>query len=208
MKITSDHWLDAAIRRPMLGGQRMENRRFLVMHFTSGATAESSLAYWRTPEAKGASAHLTIDRDGRIFQIRPFDHTCGHAGKSAWRDPKTGIRYEGLNSCSIGIEMANAGDSANSDGTAFSSHRFICPAGTIMARHKFGGSMTRWEVYPKAQLEAGMEAAAALVARYHLDDVIGHEDIAPDRKNDPGPAFPMADFRSHCGFLPTIPFLK
>jgi N-acetylmuramoyl-L-alanine amidase len=39
-----------------------------------------------------------------------------------------------------------------------------------------------------------------LVERYNLDDLIGHEDIAPSRKTDPGPAFPMANLRVACNF--------
>jgi N-acetylmuramoyl-L-alanine amidase len=29
-----------------------------------------------------------------------------------------------------------------------------------------------------------------------LQEIVGHEDIAPHRKKDPGPAFPMSHFRS------------
>jgi N-acetylmuramoyl-L-alanine amidase len=54
-------------------------------------------------------------------------------------------------------------------------------------------------------VKACTELAKALVERYNLDDVIGHEDIAKFRKNDPGPAFPMDALRLSCGFsgLPT-----
>lgn len=206
MNITEDHWLEGATRKTIHGGSPMNVRRFLVQHFTAGASAESSIEFWRTPDAKGACAHVVIDRDGTIFQCRPFNRTCGHAGKSAWVDPNTGKRYEGLNSCSIGIELANAGDSANSDGTAFSSHKFKMPAGAILARHKNGGPETYWEVYPEAQLAACEAVSKALVARYKLDDLVGHDDIAPARKNDPGPAFPMTRIRLACGF--TKPLAK
>ena len=194
MTITPDHWLNEATRQVLPGGAGMPVRRFLVIHFTSGATAQSSIDFWKTPEAKGACAHLVIDRDGSVIQCRPFNVTCGHAGKSKWKG------FDGLNSCSIGIELANAGDGANADGTAFDSHRFHCPAGVKQAKHKNGGPLTWWEVYPEAQVARCIDVARALVARYHLDDVIGHDDIAPDRKNDPGPLFPTARLRAACGF--------
>ena len=47
--------------------------------------------------------------------------------------------------------------------------------------------------------------AKALCDRYHLDDITGHDCIAPERKIDPGPAFPMADLRAFCGFGKTLP---
>jgi N-acetylmuramoyl-L-alanine amidase len=63
-----------------------------------------------------------------------------------------------------------------------------------------------WEKYPQAQLDACFAVAKALVERYKLDDVCGHEDIAPERKNDPGPAFPMQELREFVGFggLPNV----
>jgi N-acetylmuramoyl-L-alanine amidase len=65
-----------------------------------------------------------------------------------------------------------------------------------MARHKNGGPNTLWEKYPAAQLQSCFALAKALFDRYHLDDVRGHDDIAPARKNDPGPAFPMQELRA------------
>jgi len=193
MKITSDHWLDGAVRVKYPEGPLMSIRRFLVMHFTSGASAKSSIDFWRTPEAKGAEAHVIIDRDGTIYQVRAFNQEADHAGKSQWRDPNTGKLHTWLNRCSIGIEFANGGDSA---GLA----RRYSRLPTLKARHKNGGPVTDWEQYTPEQIQAGIEVSKALVKRYNLDDLIGHDDIAPDRKNDPGPAFPMAQFREACGF--------
>lgn len=192
-EITADHWLDGAQRRDLPGGLAMNTRRFLVIHFTAGASAESSIDWWRS--SKAASAHLVIDRDGTIFQCRPFNRTAGHAGVSEWRDPVTKEKFHSLNNCSIGIELANGGDAYP---TKFSSLQ------PVMARHKHGGIIKAWERYPEAQLKACREVSELLVKRYHLDDVIGHEDIAPSRKVDPGPAFPMGELRMACGFSPDI----
>lgn len=193
MKVMDDHWLAEARRVPLSGGSSMPIRRFLVIHFTSGATALSSINFWKTPAAKGASAHLVIDRDGTIYQCRPFNKTCGHAGASKWTDPNTGVSYSGLNSCSIGIELANGGDNSS----LIKKWSKLPP---FTGRHKNGGPVTEWEQYPSEQLKALEEASKALVERYNLDDLIGHEDIAPSRKNDPGPAFPMQALREACGF--------
>ncbi len=191
MKITDDHWIDTAIRQPLAGGSPMRVRRFLIMHFTSGATALSSINFWRTPEARGASAHFVIDRDGTLYQCRPCNVTCGHAGVSRWTHD--GRTFAGLNSCTIGIEFANGGDSTN----LIRKWSKLLP---LVARHKNGGTAKEWERYTPEQIATGKQLAAVLVKRYNLDAILGHDDIAPDRKVDPGPAFPMAEIRTHCGF--------
>lgn len=201
MTITPEHWLSGGVMRDVIaGGAPMPMRRLLVIHFTAGMSARSSIDYWRKLD-NGICAHLVIDRDGTITQCRAFDRTCGHAGVSRWRDPQIRVLHQGCNAFSIGIELANAGDRVSEVGgqpKAFG--RYPCPAGAIAARHRNGGPKTWWECYPAPQLDACFAAARVLVQRYHLDDICGHEDIAPERKNDPGPAFPMEALRMHCGF--------
>lgn len=191
MTINDKHLLEGVKRDLLPGGSEMPVRRFLVIHFTSGASGQSSINFWKTPDAKGASAHLVIERDGTVIQCRPFNRTCGHAGKSRWKG------FDGLNSCSIGIELANAGDNAK-----LAAKWSKMPI--FKARHKNGGPVTDWEAYSEEQVAACIQVAKALVDRYKLDDVIGHDDIAPDRKNDPGPAFPMGRLREACGFPAVI----
>ncbi len=197
--IGPDHWLEGAAREVIEGGKPMPVRRCVVLHFTSGASAQSSIGFWRTPEAKGANAHLVIARDGTVFQCRPFDRTCGHAGVSRWRDPKTGTLYSGCNDFSIGIEIANAGDDEKLAGrqSKLPLHE---------ARHRNGGPVRKWETYPPAQLASVFRVVSLLMERYKLDDITGHDCIAPERKNDPGPAFPMAELRKANGLagLPEV----
>ena len=84
---------------------------------------------------------------------------------------------------------------------------FTAAAKSTLARHKNGGPEVEWECYPPAQLAACEAVSKLLVSRYHLDDLIGHDDCAPDRKVDPGPAFPMAALRQYCGFPAALPRL-
>lgn len=192
MKVDDEHWLEGVKRIPILGGAVMNIRRFAVMHFTAGATGLSSINYWKAL-SNGICAHIVIERDGTIYQCRPFNRTCGHAGKSAWRDPNTGQFFRNLNSCSIGIELANAGDNP-----ALATRYTSLPL--VSGKHKNGGNVRKWEQFPKVQLDAAEAVTRAIVQRYNLDDVVGHEDISPDRKCDPGFAFPMVEFRRKLGF--------
>ena len=162
--------------------------RYIVFHYTAGSSAASSIASLCTRKPQGnASAHLVLARDGAITQLAPFNVVTWHAGVSQW----SGI--VGLNSASIGIEIDNAGP-MNVVGD-----RFVAwfgreyPAGEVlMAAHKHGGPVRPWHAYTQVQIERCLELAELLVARYGLIDIVGHDDIARGRKQDPGPAFPLA----------------
>jgi AmpD protein len=51
------------------------------------------------------------------------------------------------------------------------------------------------EPYAEAQYQRLGTLAAALCRRYPIADIVGHSDIAPERKTDPGPAFDWVRFR-------------
>jgi len=46
--------------------------------------------------------------------------------------------------------------------------------------------------WPKAQVAAIRDICSALGVAYPITDMVGHEDVAPGRKVDPGPNFPWA----------------
>ena len=50
---------------------------------------------------------------------------------------------------------------------------------------------TGTQPYPQVQLDALVLACKAICQAYHIKEILGHSDIAPGRKKDPGPQFPM-----------------
>lgn len=164
--------------------------RFLVMHYTAGASAESSIKWLTNKDAK-ASANLVIGRDASITQLVDFNRKAWHAGKSRWR----GI--SGLNSHSIGIELDNPGILQGSPGNWRTSWGRLTPDSDVLIKPRDSDNkMVGWHTYTEAQLDAAREVALTLVRHYDLEEIVGHEDIAPNRKTDPGAAFPMTSFQN------------
>jgi N-acetylmuramoyl-L-alanine amidase len=164
--------------------------KFLIMHYTAGASKGSSVSWLTNPIAK-ASAHLVIGRDGSITQLAAFNVSTWHAGVSRW------FNIVGLNSHSIGIELDNAGR-MRKVGNKWQGvgGKFYADADVMVARHKHEDTSTGWHAYTEKQLASAFEVAQLLLSHYNLKDVLGHEDIAPFRKSDPGPAFAMESFRA------------
>lgn len=163
---------------------------YLVMHYTAGKSLQESVDWLARPESK-ASAHVVIGRDGTIVQQVPFDTVAWHAGASTWEG------RVGLNRWSIGIELDNAGRLTRHGARWKSWFGKLYNAGDVIeATHRNESEPAGWHEYTQVQIDAALNLAIMLVEQYGLRDVIGHEDIAPGRKSDPGPAFPMASFRA------------
>jgi len=164
---------------------------YLVIHYTAGVNYQGAVQHFLKPEAK-ASAHLVIGRNGEIVQMVNFNLIAWHAGASAWGDLTMLNRY------SIGIELANAGylkRTAEGNWITYTG-KIIPPGEVILATHKNQQREVGWQIFPQAQLDALEEVATALHSKYQFRDILGHDDIAPMRKVDPGPAFPTDGFRS------------
>lgn len=54
---------------------------------------------------------------------------------------------------------------------------------------------TGTQEYTKVQLEKAVEVCKAIISQYPIQDIIGHSDIAPGRKPDPGKQFPWSMFK-------------
>jgi N-acetylmuramoyl-L-alanine amidase len=164
--------------------------RWLVMHYTAGRSAAESIGWLANAQAK-ASAHVVIDKKGAITQMVAFNQKAWHAGESTWKG------VNGLNSHSIGIELDGFGMLTGGPGKWKFLEISVPDSDVLIAAHRNEPGVSRaWAKYPPAQVAAALELAKLLVRSYGLEDVIGHDDIAPKRKTDPGPAFDLAGFRA------------
>lgn len=166
---------DTVERSPNMGGTITPT--IIVLHYTAsgGEDGEGDADYLSRASSR-ASAQVVVGRKGDIHQIIPFNKKAWHAGVS-----KYGNR-ENVNDFSIGIEIDNWGWLTNGK-----SHAGV----TVPENLRFKGTRSgksEWEAYPDAQLDAVEQVIAAICDEYDITDIVGHEDIAPGRKQDPGPA--------------------
>lgn len=125
----------------------------VVIHYTAMRSTHDALARLCDPQFE-VSAHYVIAETGQVFHLVAEEARAWHAGAGAW----AGITD--INSHSIGIELANDGQSP----------------------------------FAAAQMDALTILLDDLFTRHHLapHQVIGHADMAPARKIDPGPRFDWA----------------
>lgn len=174
------------IRTPNHGG-KLKNPRFVCLHYTVSENLRGTVN-WLRNKASRASAHLVVGRDGAVESVVPFDVVAWHAGKSSYKG------YQGLNNYSLGIELVNWGPLKRSPEGVFTpvaGTKVIAPEDVFTGRHKNGQTRyEHWQQYTPEQIAAVDKLLTGLFKDFSsLVEVVGHDDIAPDRKTDPGPAF-------------------
>lgn len=145
-----------------------------VLHYTAGVSLRAAVDHL-CDSAVTVSAHLVIGPKGEIVQLVPFNRMAWHAGESSWQG------LEKCNGFTIGVELVNPG--------------YLTTQG-LRARHKFGGPERTWALYTDAQYESVIAAAKAISDHYGITQWVGHDDVSPKRKVDPGPAWDWARFRA------------
>ncbi len=161
----------------------------IILHYTAG-NASASINTLLNPKSL-SSAHLVVDRDGSITQLVPFNKIAWHAGQSSYNG------RTGYNNYSVGIEIVNAGPLTKSGnvyrswyGEAFN------PSEVIEAIHRNQSTPKFWHIYTPEQITAVTNLCTVLIEEYNMKYILGHEEIAPTRKTDPGPAFPLDKIRT------------
>lgn len=164
---------------------------YIVIHYTAGLTADGAIETLCDPKSK-ASAHVVLDRDGKVTQLVTLNRRAWHAGKSQWGE------LSGMNSHSIGIEIVNAGKLTHrADGSWVSWSKKPIPTNEVgLATHKNEHTQCGWHEYTEQQVEAAVALCTAMASAYSILDVLGHDDVAPNRKVDPGPLFPLDSVRA------------
>lgn len=155
--------------------------KFLVMHYTAIDYEKSERVL---VEEGGLSAHYLLpesnddsypDDELKVIQLVDERDRAWHAGKSFWQG------REDLNDQSIGIEIVNVP---------------TCHYPEVKPTVYMENDASKLCVFPDfdtKQVELLIELSKDILARnpdIGPTQVVGHSDIAPTRKNDPGPRFP------------------
>ena len=189
-------------RSPNVGGEMTP--RAIVLHDTAGDLGEGSIS-WLTDKKSKVSAHFVVKRDGEIAQLANTNIKTWHAGASSWRGKSN------LNDWSIGIEIVNPGGPLKSlgngrykGGVEFDTSNnlsLVVRRGMFPPTTGDGRSMRPnnglWLDYSSRQIDAIVEMCQALVAAYPtITEIVTHWQIAPTRKIDTNPLFPLDEVRS------------
>jgi len=123
-----------------------------IQRFFCNQLESSEHPYFEEIAGLKVSAHVLIERSGKVVQFVNFDRRAWHAGCSEHKG------REECNDFSIGIELEG----------------------------------TDYDVFGEAQYDSLAALLIALEAYYPdvtTESVVGHSDIAPGRKTDPGEGF-------------------
>lgn len=133
---------------------------FLVIHYT---VADFPISMKVLTEDEVSAHYLLSDESPpKIYRLVDETRRAWHSGPSAWKGHRM------LNASSIGIEIVHPG-------------------------FKLGPDKQRiYQPFPQAQMDALIPLVKDIVARHQIrpERILGHGEVTPAYKEDPGPTFP------------------
>ena len=164
----------------------------LILHHTSANFADS-LDILTNPERARVSSHYLVpdpsdesytERELKIYQLVAEKDRAWHAGRSYWNGKSA------LNDHSIGIEVVNQTYCVNREAQPEAQPEAPLNAAAKANENK---RLCFYPDYPETQIALLAELIDDILKRHpriQVTDIVGHSDIAPQRKIDPGPRFP------------------
>ena len=147
---------------------------FLVIHYTVVDLPQSLKIL--TEQEVSAHYLLSDESPPRIFRLVDENRRAWHSGASAWGPNRR------LNSSSIGIEIVHPGYTLGPN-----KEKLFAP-------------------FPQAQIDALLPLVRDIAKRHEIkpERILGHGEVTPSYKEDPGPTFPWKLF-ADLGITPPWP---
>jgi N-acetylmuramoyl-L-alanine amidase len=147
---------------------------FLVIHYTVADLPQS--LHILTEREVSAHYLLTDETPPRIYRLVDENRRAWHSGLSGWKGHRL------LNASSIGIEIVHPGFRKGPDG-----EKVFAP-------------------FAPTQIDALIPLVRDIVTRHQIrpERVLGHGEVTPSYKEDPGPTFPWHRLAA-AGLVPALP---
>jgi len=155
---------------------------FLVIHYTA---ADLPIAMKVLTEQQVSAHYLLSDESPpKIYRLVDESRRAWHSGASSWKDHRM------LNASSIGIEIVHPGFKLGP----------LTVQGTDQGRQRI------YKPFPQAQIDTLIALVKDIVARHQIlpERILGHGEVTPSYKEDPGPTFPWKLF-ADLGITPPWP---
>lgn len=159
----------------------------IVIHFTTADFAESMRILSERTE-RPVSAHYLVPENNDpsyprerllVHRLVGEEQRAWHAGQSFWRG------VQALNASSIGIEIVN---------------RSTCSGFDVFSDAAMPEDACDFHNFDPEQIDLVIELLVDILERYPRIgpvDIVGHADIAANRRLDPGPTFPWRRLYEH-----------
>ena len=179
------------IKAKHYGKGRKKKCSLLVLHYTAQGLIDNTVEFFKKTNPAKASTHFIISRDigkskrypGGIVQMVKLSDRSWHAGRSSWKGQRA------CNHFSVGIEFCNYGFLTKTKSGFKTWNNTPYPDNYL--KPEFINNQY-WEPFTEFQYHAGAWLCMNIMNNFieiTPNRIVGHSNVAPGRKVDPGPAF-------------------